>query len=278
MNEIQIFKNKNLNCELTYISDAEGEPWFRGKDVALTLGYSKTNTVKVINKQVEIEDRVILRDISVASILEATKYDLKSIYVNESGIYSLIMGSKLPAAKDFKRWVTKEVLPSIRKTGRYELLHEPVRNQLTFKIENEFDLHTKIMNFINNQYPDALTVATLGELQDTPKKRINSKRLGYQKGSPDIIINNLHKTYVGLCIELKTPKGNGVISASQEKMLQNYRDNHFKVLTSNSYDECVIELINYFKDVRICCQYCSRRFLNKETLKCHHKGFHKMDN
>lgn len=279
MNEIQIFKNKNLNCELTYISDAEGEPWFRGKDVALTLGYSKTNTNKALNSHVDSEDRIQRRAISGGgSAAELPENDLKSIYVNESGLYSLIMGSKLPAAKSFKRWVTKEVIPSIRKTGRYELLHEPVRTQLTFKIENEFDLHTKIMNFINNQYPDALTVATLGELQDTSKKRINSKRLGYQKGSPDIIINNLHKTYVGLCIELKTPKGNGVISASQEKMLQNYRDNNYLVLTSNSYDECIMKLIDYFKDVRIGCQYCSRRFLNKQTLKCHHKGFHKMDN
>ena len=190
MNEIQIFKNKNLNCELTYISDAEGEPWFRGKDVALTLGYSKTNTVKALHRHVDSEDLIKMRDISGWSVVDVPENDLKSIYVNESGLYSLIMGSKLPAAKSFKRWVTKEVIPSIRKTGRYELLHEPIRTQLTFKIENEFDLHTKIMNFINNQYPDALTVATLGELQDTSKKRINSKRLGYQKGSPDII-NNL---------------------------------------------------------------------------------------
>ena len=98
------------------------------------------------------------------------------------------------------------------------------------------------------------------------------------KGSPDLLINNLHKNYRGFAIEFKSPTGKGVISEAQQKMLQNYKDNNYLVLTSNSYDECIMKLIDYFKDVRVGCQYCSRRFLNKQTLKCHHKGFHKMDN
>jgi hypothetical protein len=201
----------------------------------------------------------------------------KSWFVNEPGLYSLIMHSKMEKAEKFQDWVFEDVLPSIRRTGKYELLHQPVKAQFTFKIENEFDLHTKVVNFINIQYPEALTVAPMGELQDTASKRINAKRLGYQKGAPDIIINNLHKQYVGFCIELKTPKGTGVISEAQQKVLQNYKDNNFKVLISNNYDECIMQLIDYFKDVRIGCQHCSRRFLNKQTLKGHHTGFHRID-
>ena len=64
------------------------------------------------------------------------------LYLNESGLYSLIFGSKLESAKAFKRWVTKDVLPSIRKTGRYDYcIDHKYNNTLTFKIENEMDLH-----------------------------------------------------------------------------------------------------------------------------------------
>jgi prophage antirepressor-like protein len=277
MNEIQIFKNKRLNCELTYITDAEGEPWFRGRDAAHALGY--VETTQSIRKFVNDEDKMKLKEIwGPIDLMGLSNNAQNMMCLNESGLYSLIMRSKMKAALQFQKWVTTDVLPSIRKTGRYELLHQQVKDRLTFKIENEFDLHTKVVNFITNQYPDALTVATLGENQDSVSKRINSKRLGYMKGSPDLLINNLHRTYRGLALEFKSPTGKGVISEAQEKMLQNYKDNNYLVLTSNSYDECIMKLIEYFKDVRIGCQYCCRRFLNKQTLKGHHKGFHKMDN
>ena len=64
-----------------------------------------------------------------------------------SGLYSLILRSDMDKAKEFKRWVTKEVLPSIRKTGRYEYNHKPFK-MLTFNIQTEFDLHKKVVNFI----------------------------------------------------------------------------------------------------------------------------------
>ena len=85
---------------------------FVGKDVATALGYS--NTRDALNKHVDNEDKgtVAIRD---------TAYETRAVFINESGLYSLILSSKLPQAKAFKRWVTSEVLPSIRKTGRYEL-------------------------------------------------------------------------------------------------------------------------------------------------------------
>ena len=68
---------------------------------------------------------------------------------------------------------------------------------LTFKIENETDLHVKVISFLKKRYPHSLLVASLGENQDSPYKRIDSYKKGYLHGSPDLIINNLHKHYTG---------------------------------------------------------------------------------
>ena len=81
----------------------------------------------------------------------------------------------------FKRWVTKEVLPSVRKTGRYSYddTNRKYNDSLTFKIENELDLHIKVVSFLKKRYPNSIFTATLGENQDTSRKRIVSykKRL-----------------------------------------------------------------------------------------------------
>ena len=98
-----------------------------------------------------------------------------TIYVNESGLYSLVLRSKLESAKEFKRWITSQVLPSIRKTGRYDYcIDHKYNNTLTFKIENEMDLHVKVVSFLEKRYPHSLFTVTLGENQDTVHKRINS--------------------------------------------------------------------------------------------------------
>ena len=110
-----------------------------------------------------------------------------TLYLNESGLYSLIFGSKLESAKAFKRWVTKDVLPSIRKTGGYvsDDMNHKYSNTLTFKIENEMDLHVKVVSFLKKRYPHSLFTVTLGENQDTVHKRIDSFKKGYLRGSPD---------------------------------------------------------------------------------------------
>ena len=109
--EIQIFKHEQFG-EIRTMVDEKGEPWFVGKDVARRLGY--INHRKALRDHVDEEDRkhgVTIRD-SIGRDQEAT-------FINESGLYSLILASKLPQAKAFKRWVTSEVLPQIRKTGGY---------------------------------------------------------------------------------------------------------------------------------------------------------------
>ena len=196
------------------------------------------------------------------------------IYINESGLYSLILRSDMDKAKEFKRWVTKDVLPSIRKNGRYEYNHKPFK-MLTFNIQSEYDLHKKVVNFIRNNYPKALLNATLGENQINSNMRLRSYNMGYQKGSPDLIIQNLHMRYSGFAIEFKSPSGNGKLSDEQQIMLQEYGNNNFKVLVSNDYDEIIKEIIHYFDGVRIKCNHCSRKFKSTETLKNHSNYIHK---
>ena len=109
--KIQTFKHEQFG-EIRTMVDEKGEPWFVGKDVARRLGY--INHRKALRDHVDEEDRkdgVTIRD-SIGRDQEAT-------FINESGLYSLILASKLPQAKAFKRWVTSEVLPQIRKTGGY---------------------------------------------------------------------------------------------------------------------------------------------------------------
>ena len=77
---------------------------------------------------------------------------------------------------------------------------------LTFKIENETDLHIKVVSFFKKRYSHSLFTVTLGENQDTVHKRINSFKKGYLRGSPDLTINNLHKHFSGFAIEMKVQK------------------------------------------------------------------------
>lgn len=102
---VQIFNNPEFRDVRVVMQD--GEPWFVGKDVADKLGYAQTSNMM---KRIDTED-------FMSSILDGM--NMKSILINESGLYSAIIGSKLPSAKKFKRWVTSEVLPAIRKTGGY---------------------------------------------------------------------------------------------------------------------------------------------------------------
>ena len=137
----------------------------------------------------------------------------------------------MESAKNFKRWVTKDVLPSIRKTGRYDYcIDHKYNNTLTFKIENEMDLRVKVVSFLKKIYPHSLFTVTLGENQDTVFKRIDSFKKGYLRGSPDLIINNLRKHYTDFCIEFKSPKGNGVLSPDQSMILLQYKTMALKPL------------------------------------------------
>ncbi len=110
MNELKLFENPEFGS--VRIVTINGEPWLVGKDVALALGYK--NPQEAIRNHVDDDDK------GVSEIL--TPGGKQSVpIINESGLYSLVLSSKLPGARKFRRWVTSEVLPSIRKTGGYQI-------------------------------------------------------------------------------------------------------------------------------------------------------------
>lgn len=110
MNELMIFNNPEFGAIRTV--EIDGEPWLVGKDVALALGYK--NPQEAIRTHVDDEDK------GVSEILTPGGKQNVPV-INESGLYALVLSSKLPGAKKFRRWVTAEVLPSIRKTGGYNV-------------------------------------------------------------------------------------------------------------------------------------------------------------
>lgn len=111
--EIQIFKHEKFGNIRTI--NKNGEPWFVGKDVATILGYK--DSINALKSHVDSEDKLGWQITTSGQRREVT-------FINESGLYSLILSSKLPQAKEFKRWVTNEVLPQIRKTGGYIPLND----------------------------------------------------------------------------------------------------------------------------------------------------------
>ena len=136
MQSLQTFNFEKHDVRTTLIND---EPWFVGKDVAEVLGYKDTN--KAIAMHVDKEDK--LNDKMASSLGQRGGW-----LINESGLYSLILSSKLESAKKFKRWVTSEVLPTLRKTGQYSIrdsytIEDPIKRAQRW-IEEEKERQTLI--------------------------------------------------------------------------------------------------------------------------------------
>ena len=136
-NEIQLFKFEGKEVRTLKI---DGEPWFVGKDLTDILGYS--NSRKALKDHVDKEDQQILtsRNVTLENIPNRGLTG-----VNESGVFSLVLSSQLPTAKKFKRWVTSEVLPDIRKTGSYQLPQTP-EGQIRLLLESNVHMDERITN------------------------------------------------------------------------------------------------------------------------------------
>lgn len=124
-NELKIFENKAFGK--VRVIEKNNEPWFVGKDVAEILGYS--DTFGALKKHVDQEDRQNCQNSSFESNRGLT-------IINESGLYALILSSKLPVAKQFKRWVTSEILPAIRKTGSYSVNQDIKAREVEARLNN----------------------------------------------------------------------------------------------------------------------------------------------
>ena len=143
-NEIKIFENEEFGKVRTVVKD--GEPWLVGKDVAEILEYK--DTAKAIRTHVDAEDKGV-------SILDTPGGKQKITIINESGMYSLVLSSKMPKSKEFRRWVTSHVLPTIRRTGGYVANEDMfIENYLPFLDEpyqNLFRLQMTAINKLNER-------------------------------------------------------------------------------------------------------------------------------
>ena len=310
-----------------------GQAWFKGKEVATICGYSQTNLTRALMAHVEEEDRRKLRDLkdrvedgnkqimsnsntkfwsntnTSEKNPEETSDTSATIFVNESGLYSLILRSDKPEAKAFKKWITSVVLPSIRKTGAYRQpepeeetppppeggtplwgarIQPPKLALASFdkskiaknnqiNINSETDLHAQVVKWIRRYHQDHIMLAGLGEFQTTPSLRIEGYRKGYTKGTCDLMILNNHTRYKGMGIEFKTPKGDGKLSEPQAGFLSNLQLNGYYILVSNDYDEIIDELRNYLAGVRIICPHCKKKtmyYKSVAALDSHCAAFH----
>ena len=164
--EIKIFKNEMFG-EVRTLTNEQGETFFVGKDVAQALGYS--NTRKALQDHVDDEDKGVTKRDTLGGIQQM-------VVINESGHYSLVLSSKLPQAKEFKRWITSEVLPQIRQTGGYI----PTTNPRTGGVLTESEMVEAANKIVartiarsNLPADDCLTATQVAESLDVDVKQLN---------------------------------------------------------------------------------------------------------
>ena len=164
--EIKIFKNEMFG-EIRTLVNEKGETFFVGKDVAQALGY--TNTPKAIRDHVDDDDKLTERFVLSGQARSV-------VIINESGLYALVLSSKLPQAREFKRWVTAEVLPQIRQTGGYI----PTTNPRTGEVLTESEMVEAANKIVartiarsNLPADDCLTATQVAESLDVDVKQLN---------------------------------------------------------------------------------------------------------
>lgn len=152
------FDNGNFGAIRTLVDD-NGNPWFVGKDVAAALGYKEPT--KAAREKVDPEDRGV-------SKMDTPSGEQEMIIINESGLYSLVLSSKLPSAKEFKRWVTSEVLPTLRKTGSYTVHKEVDKEELAVRAQEarvaSANLLKELANNAHGTWRDVLLAHATKEL------------------------------------------------------------------------------------------------------------------
>ena len=241
------------------------------KEIAATLGYS--NTRQAILDHVDDDYKHKLKDISTSHetrLMAGSDHNM--IYLSEPGLYQLIFTSHLPIAKDYAKWVFTEVLPSIRATGSYTLPNT-IGNQIILR--NETDLHYKVVHVLRTKFPDIIFSPGLGEYQRTKEIQHDAYKKGYQGGQPDIQITSPHKTYAGMAIEMKTPKGDGKLADNQQAYLSRLYLQGYKIVISDDYDTILLAIAEYAEGIRIQCQHCVKKYKTLAALANHHKYFHR---
>lgn len=196
MNTLQIFKSKEFGQIRTVTID--NEPWFVGKDVATTLGYR--NASKALADHVEECDK--LNNESLSSLGQRGGW-----LINESGLYALIFGSKLESAKRFKRWVTSEVLPAIRKTGGYQM-KAPEGKEL-------------------------LALAVLEAQKTIEEQSAQIERMRPKEIFADAVATSKQSILIGQLAKLICQNGHSI---GQNRLFQWMRDNGYLMKSGNNYN------------------------------------------
>lgn len=225
MNEMQIFRSEEFGEVRAVLID--GEPYFVGKDVAERLGYS--NPHKAIRDHVEDEDKRTERFVHPSGGSQDT------IIINESGLYSLILSSKLPTAKKFKRWVTSEVLPSVRKTGYY------VQDNEQANINVVFGVISKIKDKEVLALVSALSQKTESLLQETKEQKHLLELQSPKVEFADHIENSEGSISVSSFAKLMSKKG---INTGRNRMLNWLRKQGYIGTTKKEYNQPKQIMIN----------------------------------
>lgn len=210
MNELKIFNNEEFGSIRT-VTDKVNNVWFVGKDVAEALGYK--DTPNAIRDHVDSEDK---HQVKVGEIPTLKTSNYGAVLINESGLYSLVLSSKLPGARKFKRWVTSEVLPSIRKNGGY------IAGQETLTDE---ELLAKALMVAQNKIAekDALIHRQQLQIEEAKPKTIFADAVATSKTS--ILIGELAKL---IC-------QNGV-QIGQKRLFQWMRDNGYLMKSGTQWN------------------------------------------
>lgn len=247
MSELQIFENPEFGSIRTV--EVDGEPWLVGKDVAAALGYS--NTKDALARHVDDEDKRGSRIPTPSGTQEMT-------IINESGLYSLILSSKLPGAKKFKRWVTSEVLPSIRKSGGYMApAAAKALDDMTAAIqllsEQMEELSGQVGGLLDREGGELVTLAALPEVR-RPAPGIAARRRWMRAVNEklDLLSSKLSRSHASILHQVyKIMEKQYQISLDEERMnaIETYNLGDCSILAAIFYNEHLKdefqELIDY---------------------------------
>ena len=239
------------NAEISCLT-VNGEPWFKGIEVAILLGYKCPKKALFDHIPLKFKNKLtyLVRSSKVTKTVTLDVDELNAPWICEAGLYKLILKSKAKNAEVFQDWVCEEVLPQIRKTGSY-MSHDEAVN----KIRNptgETKLHYKVKAYIARKYPNVIISAGQGENQTTEFQRMDAKAKGYTKGEPDMELKcKLGNGYTDVvAIELKNPNGSNWTTPEQDAYLERLRLCNVTTLVTNDYDDVVIFLHEHYQKIK----------------------------
>lgn len=274
MDSLKLITTAKDNMKLSYVMKND-MPWFKAKEIAKLLEYK--NTKEAIRDHVRNKYKKPISEIGG----EAFSYpDQKhTIMINEYGLHQLILSSKQPIAIKYQDWVYEEVLPSIRKTGSYQMKKDYTVMPSKFILNNERDYRIKLITYLRKRreddIPHLIINGSCGELLKGSNYDIRREATmtGYEKGSADIEILTPNKHYNGCIIELKY--GDNTLSNEQKERIKTYKLNGYKTIVSNEWTDLQRKIDDYLRDIRVPCEFCSCKFKNKKTLSNHLIHFHR---